>query len=183
MYQPDTDQLLQFKISKDELLDLYPYEYPEYSFDYLTKDNYREFDRDLNRVVDHHHKDLEGWDGIPDYRKLEQRFAAGSTCYVVRYNDITIGWAWANRKLTYNWIDIVKDMPENSMYMGGIFVTRNEKRPAHSSMLFLSKWYPFMVKNEKLDYMYGYTDKWNKASSWMNRRLGWKEQEWMQLYI
>ena len=40
-----------------------------------------------------------------------------------------------------------------------------------------------MVKNEKLDYMYGYTDKWNKASSWMNRRLGWKEQEWMQLYI
>ena len=42
MYLPDTKHLLQFEVTKDQIVDLYPQEYPEYSFFYLTQENYHQ---------------------------------------------------------------------------------------------------------------------------------------------
>jgi hypothetical protein len=182
MYLPDTKHILQFKVTDKQLVDLYPQEYPEYSFYYLTKDNYHYYKEDLELIIEYHHKDLD-WDGTPTYEVLERRFEAGSTCYLMRYNNVALGWGWSNRRLTFDWINIVSDIPKDGMYGGGTFVTRSIDRPARSGIYYTSKWYQFLFKHENLKYMYGYIDEWNRGFIRMNYHLGWKKEEWMKLYF
>ena len=101
----------------------------------------------------------------------------------MRYNNVALGWGWSNKKLTFNWIDIVSEIPKNGMYGGGTFVTRSIERPARSGVYYTSKWYQYLFKSEQLDYMYGYIDEWNRGFIRMNYQLGWKNKDWMQLYF
>ena len=182
MYLPETGSILQFKVTKDQLNDLYPQNYPEYTFYYITQDNYNQYSEDLNTIIDYHHRDLD-WKDTPTYEVLEKRFSAGSTCYLMRYEGVPLGWGWSNRRLTFDWMNIVSDLPKNGMYGGGTFVTRSIKRPARSGIYYTSKWYQFLFEHEKLDYMYGYIDDWNRGFIRMNYQIGWKNINWMQLYF
>lgn len=182
MYLPDKNSVVQFQVNKDQIVDLYPSLYPEYTFFEINQDNYFKFKEDLETIIEYHHIDLD-WDGTPTYKVLQKRFEAGSNCYLMRYRDTPLGWGWSNKRLTFDWINIVSDIPQPGMYLGGTFVTRSIERPGRSGVLFTSKWYQYYFKEHKLDYMYGYIDEWNRPFIRMNYTLGWKHKNWMDLYF
>jgi len=114
---------------------------------------------------------LKDWKEAPTFDDIISRFDAGSFVMLQYYKNEPIGWFWGNTRLTYNWIDIIKDLPSaNSMYGGGSYITKNKNIPKNTGIQLYTKFFHDIFDFYKS--AYGYVDSWNKAPIRLNKRSG-----------
>tara|TARA_A100001201_G_scaffold138724_1_gene129923 strand:- start:1124 stop:1648 length:525 start_codon:yes stop_codon:yes gene_type:complete len=164
---PDKKDVLQLVIHKDNFTPIQKID-KSFSYKWLYK---LDQEGDLTQILDSINLMLKDWKEAPTFDDIISRFDAGSFVMLQYYKNEPIGWFWGNTRLTYNWIDIIKDLPSaNSMYGGGSYITKNKNIPKNTGIQLYTKFFHDIFDFYKS--AYGYVDSWNKAPIRLNKRSG-----------
>ena len=164
---PDKKDVVQLVLHKENYI---PIQEIDNSFSY--KWFYKlDQEHDFHFIIKSINLMLEDWNEAPTFDDIVSRFEAGSFVMLQYYKNEPIGWFWGNTRLTYDWKNIVKELPSvNSMYGGGSYITKDRNIPKNTGIQLYTKFF-----NDIFDFYksaYGYVDSWNKAPIRINKRSG-----------
>lgn len=173
----DINKIVQLRLLKEDFKKL-PFS-ENYTTLFVDKSNYQKFILELLCVSDLMHEDFE-WKGIPNEDTLHRRFNHNSHCLFWIYNDEPIGWAWSNYNVTPLWEESIKDLSEGEIYGGGAFLSRTVKRPPNSGLIFYNLTFDYWLNEMNNDCILQYSDDWNRVSSIMSYKNGFKKYNFIK---
>ena len=116
---------------------------------------------------------LPDWDGIPTMDKCLERLNTISSMMLFFHKDFNkaIGWSWFSNVFTYNWVDTISELPQSdSVYLGGIYLQKNLNPPPNAGLQIYYQSFSYVLS--KNEWLYGYANKWNRASIINAHKLG-----------
>lgn len=168
----DIQKIVQLRLLKQDFKKLYFSE--NYSLKFLDKNNYKNYINDLLYVSSLMKQDFE-WIGIPNESTLHRRFIHNSHCLLSYFNNQLIGWVWSNYNVTPLWEESIQELSDGEIYGGGAFLSRKIKRPPNSGVVFYNMWFEYWLNEMNNNVIYQYSDDWNRASSIMSYKSGFKK--------
>lgn len=172
----EKDKITEVRLYKPDFL---PYiSSHDYRVEYVSVENYQSYTDDFSKIIELMNSELD-WDGIPTMNRVVERLKSNSNCLVCKYNDETIGWVWSNPNITLNWIDVYQTLPKNYIYGGGAFLTKTIIRPPDAGLAFYSLFFDFWLNTLNRDYIVQYADDWNRASSILSFKCGFKRYKFL----
>ena len=157
---------------------------PPFTFDLdfwfkpVTLYNLQTVKEDVLKVEQYHYEDID-WDKTPNYEEVEKRVASGSTCHLFYYRDLCLGWHWTSTVVTYDWITPIQELKPNEIYGGGAFISRKNKPSPSTALYFWRQGLEYDLNYHNADTMYLYTDDWNRSSTQLCYRNGFKDYSFL----
>ena len=151
-----------------------------YSVKFLTPDNSSNYSRELQQVISYIPVDLPSWEDRPTMEDIRMRFDNKSHCLLWIYNNQPIGWAWSNSNVTLDWKNCIKTLPNGTIYGGGAFLSRSVDRPPNAGLIFYNLTFKFWLFELDNNTIYQYSDKWNRVSSILSYKCGFKNDSFIQ---
>lgn len=151
----------------------------DFWFKPITLSNIEEVKDDIDKVEQYHYQDIE-WDSIPNYNIVKKRLTNGSVCHLFYYRDLCLGWHWTSTVITFDWITPVQQLNSKEIYGGGAFISRKYKPSASTSLYFWRQGLEYDLDYHNADIMYLYTDDWNRASTQLCYKNGFKDYNFLK---
>ena len=151
---------------------------PDFWFKPITIFNIQTVKEDINKVISYHHEDID-WEGIPDFDTVQNRLMSGSTCHLFYYKSTCLGWHWTSTVITYDWIEPIHELKSNEIYGGGAFISRKNKPFPSTALYFWRQGLEYDLDYHNADIMYLYTDNWNRSSTQLCYRSGFKDYNFL----
>lgn len=170
--------ILQLSLSRDNFKDI---DFNEnYTLKFLTRDNFFKYYKELEQVISYISVELSSWQDRPSMDDIRLRFTKKSCCLLWIYNDEPIGWAWSNDNVTPDWVNSIRTLPKNTIYGGGAFLSRGIERPPNAGLIFYNLTFKFWLFNLDNEKIYQYSDKWNRVSSLLSYKCGFKKDNFIE---
>ena len=173
----DKTKVTQLRLKKTDFKDM-TYD-NRYSVLFLDKDNYLEYLHELIHISSLMKLDFD-WVGIPNETTLHRRFNHNSHCLFWIFEGDPIGWAWSNYNVTPMWEESIQELKKGEIYGGGAFLSRKINRPADSGLIFYNMTFSYWLNQIDNDYIYQYSDNWNRVSSIMSYKNGFKKYNFLK---
>lgn len=147
-----------------------------YNNSFVTISNFQENISKLEQVINFLHQDLV-WDGIPTIEEVKERLTFGSVCMLWEFENKVVGWSWLNNEcVTIDWKTEHTPLKENiEQYGGGAFLSKQRKPETTSGYKFYRYGIENMLKYFNKEILYLYADDWNRASSMICYKIGFKQ--------
>jgi len=170
-------EIFQFRLYENQMSKIKPDK--RYSFSFVYNNTFNDNINELSKVIDFLHEDLV-WDGIPTLDIVKKRLNFGSICMLWKYNNNVVGWSWLNNNnITTDWITGYKPLNSNEQYGGGAFLHRNSKPEPMAGYKFYRFGIENMFKSFDKSILYLYSDTWNRASSILCNKVGFKKYDFL----
>lgn len=150
-----------------------------YTIRYIDKSNYKENIESLIKVSTLMKQDFD-WEGTPNEEDIHKRFKSNSKCLVSYYDGKIVGWIWGNDNFTPKWVDIIQELNENEIYIGGSYLSKKVNRPKESGQVFYNIWFDYFLTNFNKQYAYSYVDFWNTHSLNLAYNIGMVEYNFIK---
>jgi hypothetical protein len=127
-------------------------------------------------------KNLPEWQGKPVLDTCLERLNT-SSLFLLFHKDFnkSLGWMWASEMFTYNWIDSLHKLPiNNSVYVGGAYIQKNLNPPPNTGLQLYFQFASYFL--QKYDNIFGYMDKWNRASIYISHKIGCEQFNFIKDY-
>ena len=173
----DIKKVTQFKLLKENLPN--HIDDNRYWFDTVNKTNVRKHKANLQIVLNFILDELE-WDYGPNMQDVFDRIEFGSLCHLWMYDDNVLGWHWTNDEcVTHDWKTFAQKIKSNEIYIGGAFVSRNNKPSASSAIYFYRQGFEYSFELSNTNTMYLYSDYWNRASAQLCYKCGFTKYNFL----
>ena len=170
----DTSKIVQFRLLRENITS-HTYD-SRYWFDTINVESFEDNINSIKKVIKYHHQDL-NWEGTPTEDIVLQRLKFGSQCHLWMYEDTCLGWHWTNTEcITLDWKSYFQPLKKNEIYIGGAFVSRDNKpERGKSAGIFYRQGFEYSFELTQSDTMYLYSDSWNRASAILCYRSGFTQ--------
>jgi hypothetical protein len=177
MIDMDITKLIQLRLLKKDFRKISFNE--NYTTLFLDKNNYLEHLPEFNYISDLMKLDFD-WDDIPNESDIHERFINNSHCLFWIYDNDPIGWAWSNYNVSFDWKTITQELKEGEIYGGGAFLSKTIKRPPNSGLIFYNLTFDYWLNEMNNNVIYQYSDNWNRVSSIMSYKNGFKKYNFIK---
>ena len=152
-----------------------------YSNSFITLSNFQENISKLQKVIDFLHQDLV-WDGIPTIDEVKERLVFGSVCMLWEFENKVVGWSWLNNDcITIDWKSKHSSLKEKTeQYGGGAFLSKLNKAETTSGYKFYRYGIENMFRYFDKEILYLYADDWNRVSSILCYKVGFKKYNFIK---
>ena len=169
----DVSKIDEFRLHRNEMSLIEPDE--RYSFSFVDNTSFKNNKDSLVKVIKFLHEDLV-WDGIPTIEQVKQRLDFGSICMLWKFENKVVGWSWLNnRVISFDWSSKHKELFPDEQYGGGAFLHRASSPEPKAGYKFYRFGIENMFKSYNKSVLYLYSDSWNRASSILSYRVGFKK--------
>lgn len=175
----DTKKIVQLKLFRSDMKPIKPDN--RYSNSFVSISNFQENIPKLEKVINFLHQDLV-WDGIPTIEEVKERLLFGSVCMLWEFNNKVVGWSWLNNQcITIDWKSEYVPLTEKTeQYGGGAFLSKLNKPETTSGYKFYRYGIENMFKYFDKEILYLYADAWNRASTMLCYRVGFKNYNFIK---
>ena len=174
----DLNVINQFRLKKEDL-PFHKFD-DKYWFKTLSRDTVYSNKRNIEKVIDYHHQDL-NWEDTPDYQTVVERLNFGSKCHLWMFEEHCLGWHWTNNScITKDWKSTYQAINSNEIYIGGALVSRKYKPFNNSAWMFYRQGFEYSFISQNKDTMYLYSDDWNRASAMLCYRAGFMKYNFLK---
>lgn len=172
-----SETIVQLRLSIDNIKK--PIYNKNYSFILVDNTNYENHIDELIHVSHLMKQDFD-WEGTPNEENIHKRLKSNSKCLLSYYDSKLVGWIWGNDNFTPKWVDIIQELNENEIYIGGSYLSKKVNRPKESGQVFYNIWFDYFLTNFNKQYAYSYVDFWNTHSLNLAHNIGMKEYNFIK---
>jgi hypothetical protein len=169
----DYKKIVQLRLFRKDMNSIEPDD--RYGNSFVTLSNFQENIPKLEKVINFLHHDLV-WDGIPTIEEVKERLSFGSVCMLWEFENKVVGWSWINNEcITIDWkTEHIRFKEKTEQYGGGAFLSKLNKAETTSGYKFYRYGIENMFRHFDKEVLYLYADDWNRASTMLCYRIGFK---------